>query len=412
MVLTPRYAGYLISATAADMATPIFSIFLPLFAAGLGASAFELGLVGGASYGVYCFLPFVMGHFSDRSGSRSFFIITSLALLGIVSVLYSVTNDPVTLITVRVFEGVGWSMLWPAMDAAVSEDTARDSKSSLAIYNYLWSGGAAVGPFFGTFLVTTFSYRSAFFATGILFGAVILLNGVAYWRERNHGDGKNDSEPAHRLPGTGPLDIRPVFRTAAGESRGIEVWTALVTIGLVTLSSLTFYTFFGPYASSIGMAVVLIGVVTATFGVVRFVVFVVLANRKSLRDRVFDTRNRVRNLVAFAGMASLSSLLLVIKDPTGLVYFLAFGILGIGFSVVYAVSQATLIAEAAPEQRGAAAGLFESSLGVGGVIGPIMAGVVSSSKSLSTAFVVPAASLGFVLVLLLVLFSVRRRSRS
>jgi len=408
VVLTSRLAGYLVSSALADALIPIFSIFLPLFAATLGANPLELGLVGGASYAVYSFMPFVMGHFSDRSGSRKFFIIIAFALLSVVSLLYSISNDPVTLITVRIFEGIGWSMLWPAMDAAVTEDTTRDSRSSLAIYNYLWSGGSALGPLFGTFLVTMYSYRSAFFATGILFAFLILLNGVTFWRERNPAPNTNSAKSAQRLRSTTP-DVHSIFHTG-GRNRSIEVWTALTTMGLVTLTTLTFFTFFGPYATSIGMTVVLIGAVTTAFGVVRFFMFVALAN-KSLRERVFDIRNRIRNLVAFASIASLSSLLLIVKDSTGVAYFFSFAIFGIGYSVVYAVSQATLIAETAPEQRGAAAGLFESSLGIGGVIGPIVAGAVSS-KSLTTAFVVPPASLVFVLIFLCISFFLWRESRS
>ena len=105
---------------------PVFYIFLPLFAVTLGANTLELGLVGGTSYAVYSFMPFVMGHISDRRGSRKFFIITSLVILCVVSLLYAASNDPVSLIVVRVFEGVGWAMLWPAMEAAIVEDSARD----------------------------------------------------------------------------------------------------------------------------------------------------------------------------------------------------------------------------------------------------------------------------------------------
>ena len=408
MALTSRLAGYLISTTLADALVPIFSIFLPLFAVTLGANPLELGLVGGASYAVYSFMPFVMGHFSDRSGSRKFFIIVSFALLSGVSFLYSISNDPVALVTVRIFEGIGWSMLWPAMDAAVTEDTTRDSRSSLAIYNYLWSGGSALGPLIGTFLVTTYSYRSAFVATGILFASLILLNGATFWRERKPSSDKNTAEPGQR-PRSTASDLRSIFHTG-GRNRVIEVCTALTTMGLVTLTTLTFFTFFGPYATSLGMTVVLIGAVTTTFGAVRFFMFVALAN-KSLRERAFDIRNRIRNLVVFACIASLSSLLLIVRDATGVAYIFSFAILGIGYSVVYAVSQTTLIAETAPEQRGAAAGLFESSLGIGGVIGPVVAGAVSSS-SLTSAFIVPSASLVFVLILLCVLFFLRRESRS
>lgn len=411
MALTPKLAGYLFSTALADALFPIFYIFLPLFAVRLGANALELGLVGGASYAVYSFMPFVMGHFSDRSGSRKFFIISSFVVLSVVSILYSISNDPIALITVRIFEGIGWAMLWPAMEAAVTEDTTRDSRSSLAIYNYIWSGGAALGPLVGTFLVTMYSYRSSFLATGILFAFLILLNGVTFWREKDPPPNKNsnDAKSGLRSRSTISSDVRAIFYSG-GRNRNFEVWTSLTMMGLSTVTSAVFFTFFGPYATSIGITVVLIGAVTTIFGVVRFFIYVALAN-KPLRERTLDIRNRIRNLVAFACIMSLSSLLLFIKDPTGVAYFFSFAIFGIGYSVVYVTSQTTLIAETAPEQRGAAAGLFESSMGFGGVIGPIVAGAVSSS-SLTSAFIVPSASLVFVLILLCVLFFLCRESKA
>jgi len=170
---------------------------------------------------------------------------------------------------------------------------------------------------------------------------------------------------------------------------------------LATATSAIFFTFFGPYATSIGLTLVLVGAATSAFGMVRFFTYVTLA-KQSLTQKLFDGRVRIRNLVVFACVASLSSLFFLIRDSTGAVYFLAFALFAIGNSAVYAMSQTTLIAETASEQTGAGAGLFESSIGVGGMIGPIAAGAVSSS-SLSTAFAVPpvilALALGFLYVM-------------
>lgn len=103
-------------------------------------------------------------------------------------------------------------------------------------------------------------------------------------------------------------------------------------------------------------------------------------------------------LVALVVM-SLSSLLIMIHDSSGLIYSAAYAIVGAGYSVVYAVSQAVLVAEASPEKAGKGAGLFESSIGVGASIGPILAGSISGG-SLTMPFLLPSISLVVVLVLL------------
>ena len=48
-----RFASYLFSSGLANAILPIFYIFLPIFAARLGANALEIGMVGGAAYAVY-----------------------------------------------------------------------------------------------------------------------------------------------------------------------------------------------------------------------------------------------------------------------------------------------------------------------------------------------------------------------
>ena len=52
------------------------------------------------------------------------------------------------------------------------------------------------------------------------------------------------------------------------------------------------------------------------------------------------------------------------------------------------IAQYALVAEASPTTRGVGAGLLESSVGTGGSVGPIIAGVVSC-QSLTIPFLVP-----------------------
>ena len=398
MALGSKLASYLFTSALANAILPIFSIFLPLFAAELGASPLELGLVGGAAYAVYSFMPFVMGHFSDRSGSRKFFILSSLALLVVVSFLYSASADPVAVVIVRIFEGIGWATLWPAIEAAVTEDTPRDSKSSLAIFNYSWSAGAAAGPGLGTLLVTTLSYRETFLVCSALFVVPLAANTLAFLVEggRRPAVEPDVEKPSGARPGL-RSSIREIFFTADRE-RNFRVWTSFITAGLSALTGAVFYTFFGPYAASIGVSVVTIGAATSTLGAVRFVVYLALANR-ALRNWLLATGRRNRNALAFTSLATLSGLFLLVRDPTAATYFLAFGLLGLGSSLAYAISQATIIGDTPTRVRGAGAGLFESSLGIGGTLGPIVAGAVSSG-SLTTAFTVPVAGLGLSLLLL------------
>ena len=133
--------------------------------------------MGGASNVVYSFMPFVMGHFSDRRGSRRIFIISSFTVLSVVSIAYVLISNPVSLIIARVFEGIGWAMLWPAMDAAISKDvTSMDAKKAFSIYNVSWSSAAAVGPLMGSALIFLTSIRDAFLLTFFIMVLTLAVN--------------------------------------------------------------------------------------------------------------------------------------------------------------------------------------------------------------------------------------------
>ena len=135
----------LVSSFNANLILPLYSVFLPLLAYALKASAFEVGLVGGAANAVYCFMPLVTGNFADRGSARRFFVTASYVLLTLISISYIYVQNPVTLIVTRLFEGVGWAMLWPAIEAAIRDSTS-DARRALSIFKFRWSGSAAAGP--------------------------------------------------------------------------------------------------------------------------------------------------------------------------------------------------------------------------------------------------------------------------
>ncbi len=60
----------------------------------LGANTFQVALVGGVTFSLYSFAPFVAGSYSGRVLTRRNFIIIALALLVTTSALYSLVVDP------------------------------------------------------------------------------------------------------------------------------------------------------------------------------------------------------------------------------------------------------------------------------------------------------------------------------
>jgi MFS family permease len=402
--ITGDFRRYLYSTFAGNLALPIYSLFLPLLASRLGASLFEIGIVGGASNVVYSFMPFIMGHFSDRRGSRRFFIISSFVVLTIVSISYVFISNPLDLIMARVFEGVGWAMLWPAMDAAVSRDVVApmDARKALSIYNVSWSGAAAAGPLLGSALIFFASIRIAFLLTVLIMGVTLAVNLVPLIR--HEGEIKHSKlQIEHNAIEIQKTDSRPTNNTPS-----VGSMFYVVSIALGAVSNGVLFTFFAPYARSLGISILLVGVITFVFGFGRFL-FYVLSTNDRVRHAILRPDRRIRNMMVALALASVSSLLVSIRDPSGMLYLVAYGVVGVGISIIYAIGQAGIIVESAPGKFGRSAGLFESSIGIGACAGPIIGGAISGS-SLAVPFLVPPC--GFLIFLLLFPLITRKIMRS
>jgi len=369
---------------------------VPLLASKLGASLFEIGIVGGASNGVYAFLPLIAGHFSDRASLRRFFIISSFLILTIVSISYLFIANPIYLIIARIFEGVGWAMLWPAMDAAVSRDVqSMDSKKAFSIYNVTWSSAAAVGPLLGAALIFLTSIRDAFLLSVFIMAATFLLNFIPWFKHR-------------REIATGQSLRTEKITADSPEIRGSRLAAAFYAgaLALAAVSSGVLFTFFAPYARSLGISILLVGVITFVYGMGRFS-FYVLSTNERVRSMVLGSDRRVRNMLVALVMTSVSGLFISLRDPSGSLYLIAYAVVGVGISMVLAIGQAGLIAESSPDTKGRGAGIFESAIGMGACAGPIIGGAISGS-SLAVPFLVPPA--GFI-VFLAALPILSRKSR-
>ncbi|MGI0091340.1 MAG: MFS transporter [Nitrososphaerales archaeon] len=398
--ISREFLRYLISTFNADLILPIYSIFLPLLAYDIGASVLEIGLVGGASNAVYSFMPFLMGRISDRKGTRKFFVVSSFGILSVVSISYALVQSPLTLIVARVFEGIGWSMLWPAIEATV-RDASDDAKRSLSVFNFTWSGAAAAGPLLGSWLIFFTSIRDAFLATSIILIATLCLNLYSLF-----GRSSTKVESAVVVSSVKEANHIVEEEEESGSSRPGQLFY-LSSMAVAAVSAGVLYTFFTPFAKSLDISILLIGMITFMFGFARFLGYVFTV-KENFRMLLLNPAKRVRIILITLVVMSMSSLAMLLNDPSEIVYFIVYAIAGAGFSIVYGISQAAMIAEVSQTKVGRGAGLFESSIGMGMCFGPVAGGLISGG-SLSLPFVVPSLSLMLFLIALPRLIAGSRR---
>ncbi len=228
-----------------------------------------------------------MGRFSDRRASRQFFIVSSFAVLTIVSLSYALISSPTYLIVARIFEGVAWAMLWPAMDAAVTRDVGPiEPKKAFSIYNVTWSGASSVGPLLGSALIFLTSLRVAFLLTLVIMGVTLVVNILPSLKHDRAG-----KIPVRHFDTVSSSEM--VTQTTSGQSLRATFYGA--SCALAAVSSGVLFTFFAPYARSLGISILLVGVVTFVYGFGRFVFYILTTNER-IRYGLLRSDKRARNM--------------------------------------------------------------------------------------------------------------------
>lgn len=365
-----------------DIVSPIFALYLPLFAYELGGSVLDVGLVGGVSYASYSFMPFLIGRYSDQVRRRKDFLTASLAVLAVCSFVYVFVSSPVQLIALRVLEGIGWATVWPVIDVEVSEEIHGESSRSFSIYNTVWAIASALGPLVGAGLIVVLSQvRYVFAITALLMVLAATLNATLMRREEFSPPRTTASEPGE----TGPIALVTERRLA--NSIGV---LAIVMIFVSAVRGVLF-TFYPPLAESRGATDLIVGVVGFSFGAGRAFAFA-LSTRDAFRRFFLEEKNMMTILIGSMAVCAVAGLVPVLGS-TVLLGLLGFVVAALANSIAMMICQVELITRAETHRRGSAAGIFESSIGIGLMLGPVVSGFVSGT-SLSTPFLI--IPLGFI----------------
>jgi MFS family permease len=379
------FLGYLASAALGDILVSTNIFFLPILAVEVGGDILEVGVVGGASYAVYAFMPFVMGRYSDRFRSKYRLLLLSFSIITVVSLVYAFASNPYELIAARLFEGIGWSMVWPVLQSGLVH-LPGDKKRILSVYNSVWAATYASGPLIAGFLASLGSIRYVFYLTTLVAASGSILNLMFYNVETETETETSNSETDQRIeldqsstpPNKG--DLRRYF---------LAVVVAAMAVG-------TTLTFFGPYARSVGMPVFILGLVSAGYGFGRFVFFLLSVSGR-FRSKILHPQFKDALIVCLLTLISALCVSFLVGDRIGGISFLAFLTIGSSYAVVVTIVQAITVAEAPGSQTGAIAGMLESSVGIGTFFGPVLAGALAKYFLISP-FYVPIFPMIFFIV--------------
>jgi len=344
-----------LAAFAYQMIVGVVGIAVPIYANMLGASLFIVGIIGSAGGLVYSFMPLVSGILCDRIG-RKLFISVSLFSYGVSCLLYSLVQEPLMLIPIKILEWISVATFWPAVESLIADSATEELEDALKKFNISWGSAMVVGPLMGGILIDELSVMAPFFFSMLISFFFGMLSIIVVREPRKPLDAEKDSR--------GKLKMN-------GERDG-SIVVALVTIFLFSSIVSILMSLFPSYARDLGISASEIGVIAFTFGATRVVTFY-QAPRIEARIKKTGMLLVGSLILGFASLATFYS-------GNTLSFLMCFLFFGFGTGISYAVSIA-LVLKWRKSSTGYAAGVFESLIGTGYFLGPLIGGFLSKFAS-------------------------------
>ena len=344
-----------LAAFAYQMIVGVVGIAVPIYANMLGASLFIVGIIGSAGGLVYSFMPLVSGILCDRIG-RKLFISVSLFSYGVSCLLYSLVQEPLMFIPIKILEWISVATFWPAVESLIADSATEELEDALKKFNISWGSAMVVGPLMGGILIDELSVMAPFFFSMLISFFFGMLSIIVVREPRKPLDAEKDSR--------GKLKMN-------GERDG-SIVVALVTIFLFSSIISILMSLFPSYARDLGISASEIGVIAFTFGATRVVTFY-QAPRIEARIKKTGMLLIGSLVLGFASLATFYS-------GNTLSFLMCFLLFGFGTGISYAVSIA-LVLKWRKSSTGYAAGVFESLIGTGYFLGPLIGGFLSKFAS-------------------------------
>jgi DHA1 family multidrug resistance protein-like MFS transporter/DHA1 family quinolone resistance protein-like MFS transporter len=350
------YATAMIVGISYGMHNPIVPVFSKEV---IGASYFDLGLIGLANFVPYMFIPLIVGLLLDRFNNG---LLLSLGItLDAVSIyLLSVSQSVPEVVAFRAMTGVAHSFFWPPCESIISRVVPAESRvKSISKFMGFFVVGLMIGPLSGTFLIEHFdaTYRLLFqYATfAIATGIVSSLLLKKY--------GKTTHKTEFSL-----ISIKQIMK-----------FPTIVTMLIFCSAAFgTFLTIFPAYMSDRSISNSNIELLFFVFGISRLVS---LGFSELLAKRTFQS--------LLAAMLSIAmGMIIVFYSFSFEMFIVAALIMGFGFTVYFPLTFEIIMKKARKEHSGGLIGAYETTFGVGWAAGPLVAGMIANFFGNATPYLV------------------------
>ncbi|MHB8545881.1 MAG: MFS transporter [Nitrosotalea sp.] len=343
---------------------------VPLFSKDLGASYFDLGVIGFANFIPYMFIPLFVGLLLDRF-NKGLLLSLGLVLDSVSIYLLSVADSIPQIIIFRTMVGVAHSFFWPPCESIISQSTSPQNRvKAISRFMAFFVIGLMIGPLMGSFLLEHFdvSYRILFQVAAFVI-ATSLVSSLML---------SKSGKTTHN----GTISI-------ASAKQLIKFPTVIAILLFSSVSFGVFLAILPAFMSERSISESNIELLFFVFGISRLV---------SLLASNFLMKKFLVSIMLV--IISISAGMLMLFYSHSMVEFsMAVLVLGFGFSVYFPLTFEIIIRKT-KENAGALIGAYEATFGIGWAFGPLIIGVIANSFGSSTPylilFVTGLVVLGFV----------------
>jgi len=345
--------------TSTGLGTSTF--LLPVYAEDLGATYFDLGLIGAVGSIIYTLVTMVSGYLLDRFERVRLYLLFTL-VGAVVVLMLAGTSRVMEVLVMRGLLGAVSATFWvtaSTLTALISPPGALTQ--SMGRYNLAWITGFTVGPFLGGLISGAYGFQALF----TTLSAMVLLSVLIIWQRVWRRIELQNAPSERRLDLSALRELVWAYLTLVPFTMVLGIYMAIIP----------------GHMRVVGLAPALIGLLLTTTNGVRGACFL------SVEKFVGWGARRSLYLASFLLTASM---LTVSSARSTMGFALPLVLYGVVAGIVTPVVLDYIAKRTPREALGTAMGAHEGIYGVGMFVGPLVGEAVAEAYQPSTLYLVLA----------------------
>ncbi len=333
---------------------------LPVFAKNvIDASYAEIGLIGFANFIPYMFIPLFVGFLLHRFNS-GYLLSVGVAINSASIFLLSIAQSVPEIMGFRIMTGIAHAFFWPPCESIISQESSGPQRvRNISWFTGFFVAGFMIGPLLGIIVLEDLesSYRFLFqIASYVLISAILFSMLVSRGRVRSKVD-KFSFSSIKQMVKFPEVIMMLIYCTAS--------------FGMI----LTVFPAFLNDRSMSGNDILILFFI---FGISRLVA---LALGEFFAKRTSVTLIGATFAIAFG-------LLIAFSADSFIEFAVSMLLMGFGFSIFFPLTLEIVLSKTKSEIHHTLIGAYETTFGIGWVIGPVAAGLISEFSEISAPYLV------------------------